>query len=137
VWQYVHPDDVERLSQSLADALSQEVQTEQIVRLLNGPKTYQWFRIRGQTLIHPLTQDRHLIGTVEALPRTSRMLLTDREIEVLYLFAKDLTARGIAQNLGISPHTVNNHIRKIYAKLGANSRLEAMLKANSLGLLYL
>ena len=137
VWPYIHPDDVGRLSQLLENALSQGAQTEEVVRLLSASASYHWYRIRGQLLIHPLTQQKRLVGTVENLSRKLQLLLTEREIEVLYLLVKNLTSKGIAQRLGISTHTVNNHIRKIYAKLGVNSRLEAILKANSLGFLHL
>jgi predicted ATPase/DNA-binding CsgD family transcriptional regulator len=51
--------------------------------------------------------------------------LTIREVEVLHLIANGLTNRQIAQQLVISPTTVNTHIRSIYNKLGISSRSAA------------
>jgi len=53
--------------------------------------------------------------------------LTAREAEVLRLLAEGAANKEIAQNLGISDHTVKFHISAILAKLGAISRTEALL----------
>jgi len=34
----------------------------------------------------------------------------------------ELTLRGAANTLGISYHTVNNHLRKVYEKTGVNNK---------------
>jgi DNA-binding NarL/FixJ family response regulator len=47
--------------------------------------------------------------------------LSDREQEVLRLVADGLTKRQIALRLELSQHTVDNYIRRIYAKLHVNS----------------
>ncbi len=47
--------------------------------------------------------------------------LSDREQEVLRLVADGLTKRQIAIRLELSQHTVDNYIRRIYAKLDVNS----------------
>lgn len=47
--------------------------------------------------------------------------LSDREREVLQLVADGLTKRQIALRLELSQHTVDNYIRRIYAKLHVNS----------------
>jgi ATP/maltotriose-dependent transcriptional regulator MalT len=48
--------------------------------------------------------------------------LTEREVEVLRLVARGLTDAQIAEELVISPRTVNAHLRSIYNKLGITSR---------------
>ena len=48
--------------------------------------------------------------------------LTNREIEVLRLIAQGLTYVQIAEQLVVSPRTVDAHLRAIYGKLGVNSR---------------
>jgi len=48
--------------------------------------------------------------------------LTSREIEVLKLVAQSLTSAQIAEQLTLSPLTVNSHVRSIYNKLGVTSR---------------
>lgn len=63
--------------------------------------------------------------------------LTARENEVLQLLARGLTNRAIAQELGISQHTVKFHVNAIMSKLGAQSRTEAVVRATQLGLILL
>jgi DNA-binding NarL/FixJ family response regulator len=55
--------------------------------------------------------------------------LTDREKEVLELLVEGLTKKQIADRLVISFHTVDTHIRNIYAKLHVHSRSDAVAKA--------
>jgi DNA-binding NarL/FixJ family response regulator len=62
-------------------------------------------------------------------------LLTDRETELLRLTAKGLSFDSIGEIMGISPHTVVAHVRKIYRKLAVHSRGEAVYEATQLGLL--
>ena len=63
--------------------------------------------------------------------------LTTREREVLTLVAIGLTNKAIAQRLTISDHTVKFHVAAILAKLGAESRTEAVHLAARRGLLTL
>ena len=51
--------------------------------------------------------------------------LTAREVEVLRLVAIGLSKNQIAEQLVLSPNTVNVHIQSIYGKLGINSRSAA------------
>ena len=51
--------------------------------------------------------------------------LTAREIEVLCLVAQGLTNEQVAEQLVISPRTVNTHLTSIYSKIGASSRSAA------------
>ena len=51
--------------------------------------------------------------------------LTAREVEVLRLVAMGLSKNQIAEQLVLSPNTVNVHIQSIYGKLGINSRSAA------------
>ncbi|HJT38407.1 MAG TPA: HD domain-containing phosphohydrolase [Actinomycetota bacterium] len=61
--------------------------------------------------------------------------LTPREVEVLVLAARGGTTRAVAHALGIAPKTAGNHIERIYAKIGVNSRAEAAMFAMQSGLL--
>jgi DNA-binding NarL/FixJ family response regulator len=54
--------------------------------------------------------------------------LSRREQETLALLAEGLSNKLIAARLGISPETVNVHLRRIYEKLHVHSRTEATLK---------
>jgi DNA-binding NarL/FixJ family response regulator len=78
------------------------------------------------------------IAAEPAAPRFSPIAgspLTDRETELLRLTAKGLSFDTISTLMGISPHTVVAHVRKIYRKLAVHSRGEAVYEATQLGLL--
>jgi len=55
--------------------------------------------------------------------------LTRREREVLQLLVEDHTQTEVATMLHLSPHTVDSHLRNIYAKLQVHSRSAAVAKA--------
>ena len=61
--------------------------------------------------------------------------LTRRELEVVRLIAVGRTNRDVAQQLFLSPRTVDMHVRNILRKLDAHSRVEAAYRAGELGLL--
>lgn len=61
--------------------------------------------------------------------------LTDRELEVLILAAKGFTNKAIGVQMGISDRTVQGHLARVYGKLQANSRTEAVMRAVSIGLI--
>jgi len=61
--------------------------------------------------------------------------LTTREQEVLQWMAQGLSTKEIARRLRISPETVKDHLVRIYEKLEARNRVEALERARSLGLL--
>ena len=61
-------------------------------------------------------------------------ILTGREREVLTLMARGLDNQAIATELGIGYSTVRGHVRSLMAKLGARSRLEAVVRAVQLDL---
>lgn len=65
--------------------------------------------------------------------RNTAEALTEREMEVLRLAAKGYTNKAIGAELTISDRTVQGHLAKIYSKLGAASRTEAVMRAVSLG----
>jgi len=60
--------------------------------------------------------------------------LTSREIDVMRWTADGKTSHEIAVILGISERTVNFHLNNVMAKLNANNRISATVKAISLGL---
>lgn len=62
-------------------------------------------------------------------------LLTKRELEVLKLLAGGLSTANIAALLSISPITARNHVTSIIEKLGAKTRLQAVVMASRMGLL--
>ena len=61
--------------------------------------------------------------------------LSDREHQVLTLLADGLGAAQIAQQLYLSESTAKSHIARIYQKLGASNRAQALVTAMRIGLL--
>ena len=64
-----------------------------------------------------------------------RPRLSDREQEVLELLADGLGTSAIAGKLYMSESTAKTHIARIYQKLGATNRAQALVTAMRLGLL--
>ena len=60
--------------------------------------------------------------------------LTERENEVLLWVAKGYTLPEIAVQLNLSRHTIADYVKQIYRKLNVNSRAEAALEAQRIGL---
>jgi DNA-binding CsgD family transcriptional regulator len=61
---------------------------------------------------------------------------TARELEVLRLLCQgEVTNRGLARRLGVSPFTVEGHVKQIMAKLEVQSRAQAIAQAYLSGLL--
>lgn len=72
-----------------------------------------------------------------ATQRPDHPPLTEREGEVLHLVAAGASTGAIAVQLGLSQHTVRNHVRNVLTKLGAHSKLEAVVIASGTGLIDL
>lgn len=91
--------------------------------------------MEGKAVIHPeLT--RAFIEEVQAGPehRTEAAALSKREREILQKVAFGATTKEVARDLGISPHTVKTHLERIFEKLGANDRAQAVAIAIRSGL---
>jgi pimeloyl-ACP methyl ester carboxylesterase/DNA-binding CsgD family transcriptional regulator len=68
-------------------------------------------------------------------PRELFPELTPRELEVLELLAQGASNYEIAEQLVITPKTVRNYVSRIYSKLGAESRAQAIVMAREAGLI--
>ena len=55
--------------------------------------------------------------------------LSEREIDILSMLTKGMSYKMIAHSAGITFHTVNGHLKKIYEKLQVHSATEAVAKA--------
>jgi DNA-binding NarL/FixJ family response regulator len=83
----------------------------------------------------PRRSDGHDRDPFRATADSARgVALTAREREVLGLLAKGVSIADIARVLGISRHTVGDHVKHLYRKLNIASRAEAALEARDLGL---
>jgi DNA-binding NarL/FixJ family response regulator len=72
--------------------------------------------------------------TLERLEGRDEGLLSTRELEVLAFVATGLSNARIAAQLHIAEGTVKRHLTNVYAKLGVASRMDAVNKAVSAGL---
>jgi DNA-binding NarL/FixJ family response regulator len=86
----------------------------------------------------PMTSSvaRKVLGMVtEMNPDKNKNLfeLTGREIEILSMLSKGMSYKMIADAGGITYHTVNSHLKKIYEKLHVHSATEAVAKVFSKG----
>lgn len=79
---------------------------------------------------------RYILKTLREKPQkeADETLLSEREVEVLALLGEGLVKKEIAARLDISSHTVDNHIRHIYAKLNVPNAPAAVSKAYKTGL---
>jgi len=88
-------------------------------------------------------QERAAVAELGRMARQAREVsgvvarLTPRELEVLGLLGHGLTMKQVASRLGLSPRTVESHIAKLYRKLGVRTRVQAVARGASLGLIDL
>jgi DNA-binding NarL/FixJ family response regulator len=88
-------------------------------------------RAAAGELVLPADDRPPLMGRLQdaRLKRVRRDLLTtltEREREVIAAMAKGASTTGIALELGISPATVQSHVKNILGKLGVHSKVEAI-----------
>lgn len=94
--------------------------------------------MQGQPPLSPAIA-RRLLRHFQATPAKAsipegRDELSAREREVLGLLAQGVRIADIGETLGISRHTVGDHVKNIYRKLNISSRAEAALRARGMGL---
>ena len=70
----------------------------------------------------PSTEMRKAIVRASAQEMQKQFLLSDRETEVLTLYAMGLTQAKIAEELCIAPGTAHTHVKRIYSKTDLHSR---------------
>ncbi|HVK28393.1 MAG TPA: response regulator transcription factor [Nocardioides sp.] len=76
-----------------------------------------------------------LVGAMMRRQSAESTALTEREHDVLLLLAEGLNAAAIGQKLYLSESTTKSHIARIYQKLGAANRAQALVTAMRIGLL--
>jgi DNA-binding NarL/FixJ family response regulator len=90
----------------------------------------------GRTHLDPVVQQRLVAAVLDAQPAPAALPdhLTPREIEVLRLIAAGLSNGEIAAALVVSGATVKTHVNRIFAKIGARDRAQAVRYAFEHGL---
>jgi DNA-binding NarL/FixJ family response regulator len=120
------------LEAGAAGYLLKDVPADEVVRAVRAVRD-------GESVLHPAVTDKVLArfrGGGTAAP-VEAFDLSDREHEVLRTAASGGSNKEVAAALGISPRTVQEHLRSVFRKLGAASRTEAVITALRLGLLEL
>jgi DNA-binding NarL/FixJ family response regulator len=110
-----------------------EVLVAQLLRLLDGEPQLSP-PIARRVLAHFANGAQ--LRTTLLRPGDDAVHLTERETEVLQRVAKGYTLLEIAQQFGLSRHTVDHYIKQVYRKLNVSSRAEATLEAARRGLVH-
>jgi DNA-binding NarL/FixJ family response regulator len=90
--------------------------------------------LEGKAVIHPQLTRAFIEEVQLAEKRPDVAPLSKREKEILQKVAYGATTKEVAHDLGISPHTVKTHLERIFEKLGANDRAQAVAIAIRTGL---
>lgn len=103
---------------------------ERLVKQLQGIR-------EGRPPLSPSVARRMLshFHQTETAQSEQAVSLSPREREVLAQLARGISIAAIAQEMGISHHTVGDHVKNIYRKLNISSRAEAALQARNMGLM--
>jgi DNA-binding NarL/FixJ family response regulator len=88
----------------------------------------------GETIISREELQRVLSKVRGGNPSGRATHLTDREEEVLACMREGLNNAMVAEQLGLSPNTVRNHVQRILSKLHVHSKLEAVVLTSREGL---
>ncbi len=94
---------------------------------------YRYSHLYLNRIIHAFPENQ-IITTTNIAASAQPSPLTKRESEVLAMIASGLSNDAITDQLCIAPSTLKTHINKIYSKLDIQSRSQAVLKAQALGL---
>jgi LuxR family maltose regulon positive regulatory protein len=82
-----------------------------------------------------LINQRKVPEQTSPTPEKPKQMLTDRENSIVEFIAKGKSNKEIARALGVAPETIKTHVKRIFSKLSAASRAQAVVRAQSLGLL--
>ncbi|XBB66361.1 response regulator transcription factor [Nocardioides sp. WV_118_6] len=108
-------------------------------RLLEAVRTVA----RGEALLDPAVTRAVIARSLDSAPRPAGddgaraavlAALTEREVEVLALVGEGLSNREIAATLTLAESTVQTHVKRILAKVGARDRAQAVVVAYRSGL---
>jgi two-component system nitrate/nitrite response regulator NarL len=93
----------------------------QCIRQVHGGQV--WISNEQMALVLDSLASAPKLKTVDAKGMT---LLSKRELDVVRCVTEGLTNREIAERLGLSQHTIKNHLFRIFDKLGVSNRIELL-----------
>jgi DNA-binding NarL/FixJ family response regulator len=92
----------------------------------------------GESVLHPGVVGTVLRSLRDQTPQgRPEATLTERETDVLRAAANGSSNKTIADQLNVSPRTIQVHLRRVFRKLGVASRTEAVVNALQRGILRL
>jgi two-component system nitrate/nitrite response regulator NarL len=107
-----------------------------------SPQDLAEMRTSSLTGLVPFTYGLHTLlsvlrkpGGAQSAQRSGSARLTERQLEILMLISSGHSVAEIADLLAISSGTVQNHKRRLYAKLWATSGADAVARAASVGIM--
>ena len=123
--------EIARLLDRIATLMAEAAPAEVMHR--TGVASCQQNAEDTQTVILHI-ENGNIAYTIVKQPLQERTTLSPREQEIVHLVSNGFPNKGIARKLAISQHTVNTHVRRIFDKLGVNSRAEMVAYALQSGL---
>ena len=132
---YAFPWAAVRLRLQLAKvylALAESATARQLLREIDDILSH---RPALGALIGEVDKFRRALASSATTGAIGRLPLTPAELRLLPYLQTHLTARGIADRLLISRHTVETQVKSLYRKLGVSSRNDAVQQATAIGLL--
>ena len=103
--------------------------------VLKGAPSEEVVAAAKQSAVAPTTfTAQDLAGAMRRRLATPAVRLTPREQEILELLAEGASVADVARALYISPSTAKTHMSKLYDKLDAGNRTQAVMAAVRLGL---
>ena len=121
-------DEGAPMAQLLRDAAARRIRPDYVSKLLAGFESEQ-----PQSAGESPLPDRQVAATPASQPLIEP--LSQRELEVLRLFATELSGPEIARELVIGLSTVRTHTKSIYSKLNVTNRRAAVQRAIELNLI--
>ena len=107
---------IEAIGAGAAGYLTKSADTDEIIQAIQTVS-------RGGTYVSPVLAG-HLLNQAKKHDRTTQLVLTPREREILELVAEGETDADIAAQLFISVHTVHSHLDRIREKTGHRRRAD-------------
>lgn len=106
-----------------------------VVQMVGETCLSDWENLQGELFVVAYYYYSHLQKLLlkEQKP-IEKYQLNKREIQCLDLVAKHFSVSKIAQNLNITPRTVNYHIQRLNKKLGTQNKYQSVIKALQQGL---
>ncbi len=128
----MHDQEAYALEAMRAGAAGYLLKTAAPEELLEAVRTVA----RGEGVVYPKVSSAALQRVARAVARwRDPCALSRRELQVLQMISLGASIGEVAAQLRLSPHTVRNHLKGVYRKLGVRGRVEAAAYAVRRGLI--